>query len=80
MEERLEFYDKGTAPRKNIAMMQAALEAAGPEYAEANGGGGGGGGKKRKASGDGEKTPKKAKKEKKEKKEKDKSAKKDKKK
>ena len=80
VEERLEFYDKGTAPRKNIAMMQAALEAAGPEYAEANGGGGGGGGKKRKASGDGEKTPKKAKKEKKEKKEKDKSAKKDKKK
>ena len=29
VEERLEFYDKGTAPRKNIAMMQAALEAAG---------------------------------------------------
>ena len=82
VEERLEFYDKGTAPRKNIAMMQAALEAAGPEYAEANGGGAGGGsgGKKRKASGDDEKTPKKAKKEKKEKKEKDKSAKKDKKK
>jgi len=79
VEERLEFYDKGTAPRKNIAMMQAALEAAGPEYAAANGGGGGGG-KKRKASGDDEKTPKKAKKEKKEKKEKDKSAKKDKKK
>ena len=77
VEERLEFYDKGTAPRKNIAMMQAALEAAGPEYAAANGGGGG---KKRKASGDDEKTPKKAKKEKKEKKEKDKSAKKDKKK
>ena len=74
VEERLEFYDKGTAPRKNIAMMQAALEAAGPEYAAANGGGGG---KKRKASGDDEKTPKKAKKEKKEK---DKSAKKDKKK
>ena len=42
MEERLEFYDKGTAPRKNIAMMQAALEAAGPEYIEANGGGSGG--------------------------------------
>ena len=81
VEERLEFYDKGTAPKKNIAMMQAALEAAGPEYLAANGGGGGGGGgKKRKASGDGEKTPKKAKKEKKEKKEKDKSAKKDKKK
>ena len=79
VEERLEFYDKGTAPRKNIAMMQAALEAAGPEYAAANGGGGGGW-KKRKASGDDEKTPKKAKKEKKEKKEKDKSAKKDKKK
>ena len=77
VEERLEFYDKGTAPRKNIAMMQGALEAAGPEYAAANGGGGG---KKRKASGDDEKTPKKAKKEKKEKKEKDKSAKKDKKK
>ena len=66
VEERLEFYDKGTAPRKNIAMMQAALEAAGPEYAAANGGGGGGG-KKRKASGDDEKTPKKAKKEKKDK-------------
>ena len=62
VEERLEFYDKGTAPRKNIAMMQAALEAAGPEYAAANGGGGG---KKRKASGDDEKTPKKAKKDKK---------------
>ena len=77
VEERLEFYDKGTAPRKNIAMMQAALEAAGPEYAAANGGGGG---KKRKASGDDEKTPKKAKKEKKVKKEKDKSANKDKKK
>lgn len=68
VEERLEFYDKGTAPRKNIAMMQAALEAAGPEYAAANGGSGG---KKRKASsGDDEKTPKKSKKEKSEKKEK----------
>ena len=65
VEERLEFYDKGTAPRKNIAMMQAALEAAGPEYAEANGMGGGGG-KKRKASDDAV-TPKKAKKEKKDK-------------
>ena len=78
VEERLEFYDKGTAPRKNIAMMQAALEAAGPEYAEANGGGSS---KKRKKDKDGdEKTPKKAKKEGKEKKEKkEKSAKKEKK-
>ena len=73
VEERLEFYDKGTAPRKNIAMMQAALEAAGPEFASANAGG-----KKRKSSGGGdESTPKKQKKEKKEKK--DKSAKKEKK-
>jgi nucleolar protein 56 len=70
VEERLDFYDKGTAPRKNIAMMQAALEAAGPEYAEANGLTTGGAKKKRKAEDDGEKTPKKAKKEKKEKKEK----------
>merc|ERR1712205_191588 len=63
VEERLAFYDKGTAPRKNIAMMQAALEAAGPEYAEANAGG-----KKRKSSGGGdESTPKKQKKDKKEK-------------
>ena len=68
MEERLEFYDKGTAPRKNIAMMQAAMEAAGPEYAEANGpqgGGGAAGGKKSKKKraadddADDEKTPKK---------------------
>ena len=70
VEERLEFYDKGTAPRKNIAMMQAALEAAGPEYAEANGGGSGGAPKsekkkkKRDKDDDDEKTPaKKAKKE-----------------
>mmetsp|Transcript_20310 Transcript_20310/g.32924 ORF Transcript_20310/g.32924 Transcript_20310/m.32924 type:complete len:491 (-) Transcript_20310:460-1932(-) len=62
VEERLAFYDKGTAPRKNIAMMQAAMEAAGPEYAAANGGGDK---KKRKAaSAEEEKTPKKAKKEK----------------
>jgi nucleolar protein 56 len=73
VEERLEFYDKGTAPRKNIAMMQAALEAAGPEFAAANAGG-----KKRKASSGGdEQTPKKQKKDKSEKK--DKSAKKEKK-
>ena len=83
VEERLEFYDKGTAPRKNIAMMQAALEAAGPEYIEANGGGSGGAPKsekkkrKKDSSDDDEKTPKKAKKEGKEKK--DKSAKKEKK-
>jgi nucleolar protein 56 len=86
VEERLEFYDKGTAPRKNIAMMQAALEAAGPEYAEANGGGGGAKAdkKRKKDGGDDEKTPKKAKKEGKEaksekKEKKDKSAKKEKK-
>jgi hypothetical protein len=67
VEERLEFYDKGTAPRKNIAMMQAAMEAAGPEYAEANGppGGGAAGEKKSKKKraadddADDEKTPKK---------------------
>jgi nucleolar protein 56 len=73
VEERLEFYDKGTAPRKNIAMMQAALEAAGPDFAASNAGG-----KKRKASSGGdEQTPKKQKKDKSEKK--DKSAKKEKK-
>eukprot|EP00227_Mantoniella_beaufortii_P015945 CAMPEP_0197590590 /NCGR_PEP_ID=MMETSP1326-20131121/11528_1 /TAXON_ID=1155430 /ORGANISM="Genus nov. species nov., Strain RCC2288" /LENGTH=493 /DNA_ID=CAMNT_0043155705 /DNA_START=91 /DNA_END=1572 /DNA_ORIENTATION=+ len=64
VEERLEFYDKGTAPRKNIAMMQAAMEAAGPEFMAANGGDK----KKRKSSAgeaaDDEKTPKKAKKDK----------------
>jgi nucleolar protein 56 len=60
VEERLEFYDKGTAPRKNIAMMQEVIAEIGPQA--------GGGDKKRKS--DDAETPKKQKKDKKDKKEK----------
>ncbi len=60
VEERLAFYDKGTAPRKNIAMMQEVMAELGPQV---------GGGTKRKASDDAS-TPSKGKKEKKDKKEK----------
>ena len=60
VEERLAFYDKGTAPRKNIAMMQEVMAELGPQA---------GGGTKRKASDDAS-TPSKGKKEKKDKKEK----------
>lgn len=57
VEERLAFYDKGTAPRKNIAMMQEVIAELGPEA---------GGDKKRKAAEDAV-TPSKSKKEKKDK-------------
>tara|TARA_X000000368_G_C22866606_1_gene638956 strand:- start:62 stop:640 length:579 start_codon:yes stop_codon:yes gene_type:complete len=60
VEERLAFYDKGTAPRKNIAMMQEVIAEIGPQA--------GGGDKKRKAAD--ASTPKKQKKDKKDKKEK----------
>jgi len=60
VEERLAFYDKGTAPRKNIAMMQEVMAELGPQAC---------GGTKRKASDDAS-TPSKSKKEKKDKKEK----------
>ena len=60
VEERLAFYDKGTAPRKNIAMMQEVMAELGPQAC---------GGTKRKASDDAS-TPSKGKKEKKDKKEK----------
>jgi nucleolar protein 56 len=60
VEERLAFYDKGTAPRKNIAMMQEVIAEIGPQA--------GGGDKKRKS--DDAETPKKQKKDKKDKKEK----------
>ena len=60
VEERLAFYDKGTAPRKNIAMMQEVIAEIGPQA--------GGGDKKRKAAD--ASTPKKQKKDKKNKKEK----------
>uniref|UniRef100_A0A6U0BTD9 Nucleolar protein 56 n=1 Tax=Ostreococcus mediterraneus TaxID=1486918 RepID=A0A6U0BTD9_9CHLO len=60
VEERLAFYDKGTAPRKNIAMMQEVMAELGPQAC---------GGTKRKASDDAA-TPSKGKKEKKDKKEK----------
>lgn len=60
VEERLAFYDKGTAPRKNIAMMQEVIAELGPQA-----------GSKRKSSSDSPvKTPKKDKKDKKDKKEK----------
>jgi len=52
VEERLAFYDKGTAPRKNIAMMQEVMAELGPQA---------GGGTKRKASDDAS-TPSKGKK------------------
>jgi nucleolar protein 56 len=55
VEERLAFYDKGTAPRKNIAMMQEVIAELGPQA-----------GSKRKSESDAT-TPKKSKKEKKEK-------------
>lgn len=61
VEERLAFYDKGTAPRKNIAMMQEVIAEIGPQA---------GGGGKRKATDSATATPKKSKKEKKDKKEK----------
>jgi len=63
VEERLAFYDKGTAPRKNIAMMQEVIAEIGPQATS------GGESKKRKA--DDAVTPsKKDKKDKKDKKEK----------
>ena len=61
VEERLAFYDKGMAPRKNIAMMQEVIAEIGPQA---------GGGGKRKATDSATATPKKSKKEKKDKKEK----------
>lgn len=63
VEERLAFYDKGTAPRKNIAMMQEVIAEIGPQATS------GGDSKKRKAD-DAETPSKKDKKDKKDKKEK----------
>ena len=63
VEERLAFYDKGTAPRKNIAMMQEVIAEIGPQATP------GGESKKRKAD-DAETPSKKDKKDKKDKKEK----------
>ena len=60
VEERLTFYDKGTAPRKNIAMMQEVIAEIGPQAGSSD--------KKRKAAD--ASTPKKQKKDKKDKKEK----------
>ena len=45
VEERLQFFETGDAPRKNIDVMQAAIaEAEAEKMAAAEGGGGGGGG------------------------------------
>jgi nucleolar protein 56 len=60
VEERLAFYDKGTAPRKNIAMMQEVIAEIGPQD----------GGSKKRSADDAATPSKKVKKDKKDKKEK----------
>jgi len=78
VEERLEFYDKGTAPRRNVAVMQEVVEAMGgtsvnkkrKSSTDDDSNGGGKKQKKEKKAKEGKEGKEKKKKEKKEKKEK----------
>jgi nucleolar protein 56 len=79
VEERLEFYDKGTAPRRNVSVMQEVVEAMGGTTVnkkrksstdDDSNGGGGKKQKKEKKAKEGKEGKEKKKKEKKEKKEK----------
>ena len=76
VEERLEFYDKGTAPRRNVAVMQEVVEAMGGSAANkkrkssSDDNGGGKKQKKEKKAKEGKEGKEKKKKDKKEKKEK----------